>query len=83
MTSQCVKAKNPQSFNDWLDQISKVAALTNIDPYKLALAKSQGSFSGTKAYIHLHFGWNKIKECLCYSFHSVATKQHATYMLID
>ena len=37
------KAKGPQSFDDWLEQINKVATLTNKDPYKLALAKSQGS----------------------------------------
>ena len=28
-------------------------------------------------------GWNKIKEQLCYNFGSVATKWHATSMLID
>ena len=39
------KAKDPQSLNDWLDQINKVTALTNNDLYKLALAKSQVSFS--------------------------------------
>ena len=39
------KAKDPQSFDDWLEQINKVASLTNKDPYKLALANSQGSFS--------------------------------------
>ena len=38
------RAKDHQSFNDWLDQINKVTAPTNNDPYKLALAKSQGSF---------------------------------------
>ena len=41
------KAKDPQSFDEWLDQINKVTALTNNDPYKLALPKSQGSFSKT------------------------------------
>ena len=30
------KVKDPQSF-DWLDQIDKVTALTNNDPYNLAL----------------------------------------------
>ena len=39
------KAKDPQSFDDWLEQIDKVAFLTNKDSYKLALTKSQGSFS--------------------------------------
>ena len=39
------KAKDPQSIDDWLEQIDKVAALTNKDLYKLALAKSQGSFN--------------------------------------
>ena len=33
------KAKAPQSFDDLLEQIDKVASLTNKDPYKLALAK--------------------------------------------
>ena len=32
------KAKDPQSFIDWLDQIDDVTALTNDDPYKLAPA---------------------------------------------
>ena len=41
------KAKDPQSFDEWLDQIDKVTSLTNKDPYKLALAKSQGSSSKT------------------------------------
>ena len=39
------KAKDPQSFNDRLEHIDKVASLTNKDPYKLAIAKSHGSFS--------------------------------------
>ena len=39
------KAKDPQSFDEWLEQIDEVASLTNKDPYKLTLAKSQGSFS--------------------------------------
>ena len=39
------KAKDPKSFDDWLEQIDKVASLTNKDPYKLALAKSWGLFS--------------------------------------
>ena len=34
------KAKDPKSFDDWLEQINKVASLTNKDPYKLGLAKS-------------------------------------------
>ena len=38
------KAKDSQSFDDWLEQINKVASLTNKDPYTLALAKSQGLF---------------------------------------
>ena len=29
------KAKDPQSFDDWLQQVNKVATLTNKDPYKL------------------------------------------------
>ena len=39
------KAKDPQSFDDWLEQINKVASPTNKDPYRLALEKAQGSFS--------------------------------------
>ena len=39
------KAKDAQTFDDWLEQINKMAALTNKDPYKLALAISQGSFN--------------------------------------
>ena len=58
------KAKDPQSFNDWLDQIDKVTALTNNDPYKLVLAKSQGSSSKTISSCPSILSWNKIKECL-------------------
>ena len=77
------KAKDPQSFKDWLDQIDKVMGLTNNNPYKLALAKSQASFSNAiSSYLPI-LGCNKIKECLCYNFGSVATKQHAASMLID
>ena len=39
------QAKVPQSYDEWLEQIDKVTSLTNKDPYKLALEKSQGSFS--------------------------------------
>ena len=28
-----IKVKDPQSFDDWLEQIGKVASLTNKDPY--------------------------------------------------
>ena len=73
------KAKNPQSFNDWLDQ---VAALNNNDPCKFALAKSQGSFNKSiSSYPHT-LGWNKIKEHVHYNFGSVAPKQHAMSMHI-
>ena len=77
------KAKDPQSVNKWLDQINKVKTLTNNGPYKLALAKCQGSFSKTISSYPPTLVGNKIKECLCYNFGSVATKQHATFMLID
>ena len=77
------KAKDLLSFEESLDQIDKVAALTNINPYKLALAKSQGSFSKTISSYPPTLGWNNIKELLHYSFGSVATKQHAASMLID
>ena len=77
------KAKDPESFDDWLDKIDKVTALSNNDPYKSALAKSQGSFSKTISSYQLTLGWNKIKECLFYNFGSVATKQHSMSMLID
>ena len=68
------KAKDPQSFDEWLDQISKGVALTSNNPNKLALAKSQGSSSKTISSYPLILGWNKIKECLCYNYGSVATK---------
>ena len=77
------KAKDPQSFNEWLEQIDKSASLMNKDPYKLTLAKSQGSFNRTISLYLPALGWNKIKELLCYNFSSVATKQHAASMLID
>ena len=39
------EAKDPQSFDDWIEQIDKVASLTNKEPYRLTLAKPQGSIS--------------------------------------
>ena len=51
------KTKELQSFNKWLYQIYKVTSITNNDPYKLALGKSQGPFSKTISsciHIHLH-----------------------------
>ena len=56
------KTKDPQSFNEWLEQIDKVASLTNKDPYKLTLAKSRDSFSRTISSYPPTLGWNKIKE---------------------
>ena len=56
------KAEDPQSFDDWLEQSDKVALLTNKDPYKLVLAKSQGSFSRTISSFLPFMGWNKIQE---------------------
>ena len=46
-TRKRIIAKDLQTFHEWLDQIDKVAALTNNDPYKLPLAKYKGSFSKT------------------------------------
>ena len=77
------KAKDPQSFDDLLEQIDKVASLTNKHPYKLALAKSQGSFRRMISSFPTSMGWNKIKEWLHYNFGSIATKQHAASMLTD
>ena len=77
------KAKDPQLFDEWLEQIDKYASLTIKDPYKPALAKSQGSFSRTISSFPHALGWNKINEQLCYNFDSVATKQYATSMIID
>ena len=74
---------DPQSFDDWLEQINNVATLTNKDPYILALEKSQGSFSGTISSFLPSMGWNKIKEWLHYNFDSIATKQNTACMLID
>ena len=58
------KAKYPQSFNEWLDQIDKVTSPTNNNPYKLALAKLQGLFSKAISSYPSTLGWNKIKECI-------------------
>ena len=77
------KAKDSKSFDDWLEQIDKIASLTNKGPYKLAIAQSQGSFSGTISSFQPSMGWNKIKEQLHYNFCSVATQQHPASMLID
>ena len=60
-----------------------MAELTNKDPYKLALTKSQGSFSRAINFFPPSLGQSKIKERLHYNFGSVATKQHAASMLID
>ena len=81
MISLYSRPKSPQSFDEWLDQFDKVATLTNSNPYKLALAKSQGSFSKRISSYPPTLGWNKIKEHLCYNFGSVATK-HASCKLI-
>ena len=70
------KAKDSQSFDDCVEQMDKVASLTNKNPYKLALTKSQGSFSRMISSFLSSIGWDKIKEWLCYNFSSVATKQH-------
>ena len=83
LTSLYFQVKDPQSFDEWLDQIDKVASLTNDDPYKLALAKSQSLFSKTISSYPPTLEWNKIKEHLWYNFGSVATKQYAASMLID
>ena len=56
------KAKDPQSFDDWLEQVDKLAALTNKGPYKLSLAKSQGSFGRRVRPFPPSMGWSKIKE---------------------
>ena len=76
------KAKDPQSFDDWLEQINTVASLTNGDSYKLALAKSQGSLSRMIRLFPPSMGWHKIKERVHYNFSSVATKQPVASMLI-
>ena len=56
------KAKDPQSFDYWLEQVDKVAALTNKDLYKLALAKSQGLFSRTISSLHPLWDAAKLKN---------------------
>ena len=56
------KAKDPQSFDDWLEQINKVVALINKDLHKLAFAKSQGSLSRAISSFLPSMGWSKIKE---------------------
>ena len=59
------KAKDPQSFDDWLEQIDKVATLTKKDPYKLALAKYQGFLSTTISSFPPSMGWRKLKnDCI-------------------
>ena len=78
-----LKLKTPQSFDDWLQQINKVALVTNKDPYELALAKSQESFSRVINSFLPIMGCNKIKEWLHYNFSSIATRQHVASMLVD
>ena len=75
--------KDPLYFVKWLEKIDKVASLINKDPYKPALAKSQGSFSRTISLFPPSVGWHRIKEWLCYNFSQEATKQHVASVLID
>ena len=77
------KAKDLQSFGEWLEQIDKVTSLTTKDPYKLTLVKSQGLLTRTINSYLPTLGWNKIKERLHYNFSSVATKQYTASMLIE
>ena len=53
------KAKDTQSFDYWLEQVDKVAALTNKDTYKLALANTLALFSRTISLILPCMGWSK------------------------
>ena len=57
-----LKVKDPQSFNEWLEQIDKVATVMNKDPRKLTHAKSQGLFSRIISSCVSTMGWNKIEE---------------------
>ena len=61
------KAKD---FDEWLDQIDKVATLTNSTPCKLALTKSQGYFSKMIGSYPPTLGWNKIKSSGLLSHHT-------------
>ena len=45
------KAKDPQSFNEWLEQIDKFASLMNKDPYKLTLLIQQNYQFISQMYI--------------------------------
>ena len=56
------KAKDSKPVDEWLEQIDKVVSLMNKDPYKLNLAKSQGSFSIIISSYAPILEWNKIKE---------------------
>ena len=53
---------DPQTFDDWLELVNKVSALTNQDPYKLAPAKSQGYFSKTIISFPPFMGWSKLRN---------------------
>ena len=53
------KPKDLQSINEWLEQIGKVTSLTNKDPYKLTLLKTQGSFSRIISSYLFTLGWKK------------------------
>ena len=67
----------------WMVGSNLLSCSPNSDPYKLVLAKSQGSFSKTISSYTPTVGWNKMKECLHYNFGSVVPKWHAASMLID
>ena len=68
------KAKGPQSFGDWPEQIDKVALLTNKDPNKLALAKSKGSLIGQLVHFCPPWDGTKLKMVTPkFQFHSHQT----------
>ena len=77
------KVKDSQSSDDWLEQIPKVASLTNKDVHKLSCTKSQGSFSRMISSFPPTMEWNKFEEWLHFNFCSVATKHCVVSVLID
>ena len=45
------KTKDPQSFDEWLEQIDKVASLMNKDPYRLPLQSLKSHSVGLSGHI--------------------------------
>ena len=51
------KVKDPQSFDEWLEQINKVTSLTNKDPYNFENLRDHSA----ELLVHIHPPWDGTK----------------------